>query len=181
MSTAASTTMTMAVPQVRPLPLVVFFNEDENGKRAMVGVQKYRRIAFDGLEGQPPEIERILFVSQEYMLEEHYNVARSPNLRVIAFSDKRFKDARLDGIVYAYLPPDTPQPLVERMVDNAIDHIHLIGSRRELGEKLSGATREIHELNQIGAALSAEHNTEKLLEMILTKSREITLADAGSL
>ena len=46
---------------------------------------------------------------------------------------------------------------------------------------MSGATQEIHELNQIGAALSAQHDTGKLLEMILTKSREITHADAGSL
>src|SRR5206468_7052271 len=35
--------------------------------------------------------------------------------------------------------------------------------------------------NQIDAALSAEHDTAKLLEMILTKSREITQSDAGSL
>jgi HD-GYP domain-containing protein (c-di-GMP phosphodiesterase class II) len=41
--------------------------------------------------------------------------------------------------------------------------------------------REISELNQIGAALSAEHDTEKLLDLILTKSRAITQSDAGSL
>src|SRR5204863_8949609 len=35
--------------------------------------------------------------------------------------------------------------------------------------------------NAIGAALSAEHDTGKLLELILTKCREITRSDAGSL
>jgi len=181
MSTSATTTATMTAPGVRPLPFVVYFADDELGKTAMLGVKKYRRIPFEGLNGQPADVERILFVSQEHFLNENYNAARSPNVRVIALAANRFKDPRLDGIIYCYLPPDTPTELVERMVDNAIDHIHLIVSRRELGEKLTGATHEIHELNQIGAALSAEHDTEKLLELILTKSREITLADAGSL
>ncbi len=165
----------------RPLPFVVFFTDDEIGKKAMLGVQKYRRIAFENLEGQPPEIERIILVAHEHFLKDNYAVARQPNVRVIALTTNRFKDARVDGLVYAYLPPETPRDMVERMVDNAIDHIHLILTRRELGEKLANATHEIHELNQIGAALSAEHDTEKLLELILTKSREITLADAGSL
>jgi len=181
MSSSATTTATMTAPGVRPLPFVVYFPDDELGKTAMLGVKKFRRISFEGLNGQPADVERILFVSQERFLDENYNAARSPNVRVIALSANRFKDPRLDGIIFSYLPPDTPTPLVERMVDNAIDHIHLIVSRRELGEKLAGATHEIHELNQIGAALSAEHDTEKLLELILTKSREITLADAGSL
>src|SRR5262249_61338991 len=33
----------------------------------------------------------------------------------------------------------------------------------------------------VGAALSAERNTSHLLELILTKAREITSSDAGSL
>jgi HD-GYP domain-containing protein (c-di-GMP phosphodiesterase class II) len=171
----------MTAPTQRPLPFVVYFKDDELGTKAMLGVKKYRRIQFENLGDQSPEVERIVFVSQEHFLEANYNVARGPNFRVIALANNRFKDPRLDGIIYSYLPTDTPMALVERMVDNAIDHIHLIVTRRELGEKLAGATHEIHELNQIGAALSAEHDTEALLELILTKSREITLADAGSL
>jgi HD-GYP domain-containing protein (c-di-GMP phosphodiesterase class II) len=42
-------------------------------------------------------------------------------------------------------------------------------------------TRQLEELNRIGAALAAEHDTARLLEMILTKAREITDSDAGSL
>ena len=67
------------------------------------------------------------------------------------------------------------------MVDNALDHIHLHQTRRESQERLSNAAKEIDDLNKIGAALSAEHDAGKLLEMILTKCREITNADAGSL
>lgn len=50
-----------------------------------------------------------------------------------------------------------------------------------LSSRLKIQTKELHELNDIGVALSAERDPDKLLEMILIKSREITGADAGSL
>jgi HD-GYP domain-containing protein (c-di-GMP phosphodiesterase class II) len=168
-------------PVVGSLPFVVFFNEDEIGKRALVGAKRYRRVTFEDLKDHPKEVERILITTSEKLLGEHYSELRAPNCRVVALSEDRFKDARVDGAVYAYLPLETPSHLLERMVDNALDHIRLLESRREVNERLAGATQEIHELNQIGAALSAQHDTGKLLELILTKSREITHADAGSL
>lgn len=39
---------------------------------------------------------------------------------------------------------------------------------------------QLEELNRIGAALSAERDTGRLLDLILTKAREITDSDAGS-
>ncbi len=39
----------------------------------------------------------------------------------------------------------------------------------------------LHELNEIGIALSAEHNIERLLEMILQIAKQISHADAGIL
>jgi len=42
-------------------------------------------------------------------------------------------------------------------------------------------TRQLQELNRIGAALSAERDTGRLLELILTKARSITDSAAGSL
>jgi len=56
--------------------------------------------------------------------------------------------------------------------------------RREIDQltarvRLQG--REMHEVNRIGVALSAERDPDRLLDLILRKSREITGADAGSL
>ena len=66
-------------------------------------------------------------------------------------------------------------------LERALDTIN---SRRVI-EQLDGAlvrkSQELHELNSIGVALSAERDINKLLELILAKSREITAADAGSL
>ena len=59
-----------------------------------------------------------------------------------------------------------------------------IDSRRVIRQLESALTRkgeELHELNNIGVALSAERDINKLLDQILKKSREITAADAGSL
>lgn len=47
--------------------------------------------------------------------------------------------------------------------------------------ELAILARELEELNRIGAALSEERDVDRLLELILTKAREITASDAGSL
>ena len=43
------------------------------------------------------------------------------------------------------------------------------------------STRQLEELNAIGVRLSAERDTKLLLELILTKARNITRSDAGSI
>jgi HD-GYP domain-containing protein (c-di-GMP phosphodiesterase class II) len=168
-------------PAPRALPIVAYFENDPVARRHLVGVQRFRRIPFEVHEQESSVVARVVLVSTEEFLKDHYNKLRVPNIRILALANEPFRDPRNDGAVYAYLPPDVPQRLLERMVDNALDHIHLIHSRQEVNERLAGASREIHELNQIGVALSAEHDTSKLLEMILTKSRDFTRSDAGSI
>ena len=46
---------------------------------------------------------------------------------------------------------------------------------------LGDLTSQLEELNRVGAALAAERDTGTLLTLILTKAREITASDAGSL
>src|SRR5579862_195264 len=47
--------------------------------------------------------------------------------------------------------------------------------------ELATLAHQLEKLNRIGAALSAERDTARLLDLILTKAREITGSDAGSL
>lgn len=168
------------MPGKRALPIVTYFEDDTVAARYFIGVQRFRRLLFSELTAEHAEVEHIVLVSKEDLVEQHYNQLRVPNTRVLALTNSRFKDPRNDGAVYAYLPFDVPEPLLERMADNALDHIHLVHTRHEVNQKLAGASQEIHELNQIGMALSAEHDPAKLLELILTKSREFTSSDAGS-
>ena len=167
-------------PGLRALPILAYCAEDAVAAGYFKGVQRFRRMHFEDISREPPEVERIILVSKEDLVEQHYNQMRTPNTRVLALINSRFKDPRNDGAIYAYLPPDVPEMLLDRMVDNALDHIHLIHTRHEVNQRLAGASQEIHELNKIGMALSAEHDPQKLLELILTKSREFTCSDAGS-
>jgi HD-GYP domain-containing protein (c-di-GMP phosphodiesterase class II) len=179
MSTRATPEKAPVSAALRNMPAVIAIEDDEVATGALKGIHRYARLKLADLEGR--ESETIVVISSERLLSQLQTSLRAPNVRVLAISEKRFADPRLDGAVYGYLPPNTPPSLVERMLDNALDHIHLLQTRREVNERLAGATKEINELNLIGAALSAEHDTEKLLELILTKTRAITRADAGSL
>lgn len=181
MTTATAKPSAPSRAPARGLPLLVTFEQDDVVNKALGGVIRYRRTYFSDLANHPTDVDRVLITSSEHLLQEHGRDLHAPNIRIVALSEERIKDFRLDGLIYAYLTPRTPIALIERMVDNALDHIHLVASRQEVNARLAFATREIHELNEIGAALSAEHDTGKLLDMILTKCREITSSDAGSL
>jgi HD-GYP domain-containing protein (c-di-GMP phosphodiesterase class II) len=63
----------------------------------------------------------------------------------------------------------------------ALDVLNDRRAVEQLQAALSRKGEELHELNKVGVALSAERDINALLAMILAKSREITAADAGSL
>ncbi|HEX4664696.1 MAG TPA: HD domain-containing phosphohydrolase [Terriglobales bacterium] len=180
MSTS-SITKAAPISTLRVLPLLVCFDEEPEIQQRLLDVSRYRRVSFENSLTLPADVERIVISGSELLLTRFYDEIRRPTCRLIGLTDYRFHDPRIDALVYAYLPADTPHPLLERTVDNALDHIHLIHVREQINERLRGVTREIQELNKIGAALSAEHRLDSLLELILTKSRHITNADAGSL
>ena len=178
----------LAKPQLVPQPVVIYFSGDDIADKATAGMHNFRRVELESLEGRPTngarlarESARVVIASSELLVARAADLLRTPDIRIVALSDRRFSDPRMDALVYAYLPVNTPLELLERMAGNALEHMNLLESREKLGERLALATHEIRELNQIGAALSAEHDTSALLEMILIKMREITSADAGSL
>ena len=165
----------------RRLPSAVYFESDSLARASLMQCARIQHSSFESSDPIRLAGETVFIVADPVLFAEHLKKLRAPNVRVIALSDERFRDARLDGTVYAYLPANTPPPLLERMFDNAVDQMHLVQTRREANDKLALANSEIYELNHIGAALSAEHEGRELLELILTKCREITHADAGSI
>jgi len=78
------------------------------------------------------------------------------------------------------IKPLTPTRLRLRL-DRALDTINSRRVIEQLDDALVRKSQELHELNHIGVALSAQRDIDKLLELILLKCREITAADAGSL
>ena len=175
--------MTQVVPTIRSrrLPSAIYFQSDVIARTVVGRCARIQRSSFETADAGRLAGENVFVIADEQLLVKHLKQLRAPNVRVIALSEHRFRDARIDGTVYAYLPPETPATLLERMFDNAADHMHLVLTRREASDKLAEANTEIHGLNQIGAALTAERDPRQLLNLILTKCREITRADAGSI
>jgi HD-GYP domain-containing protein (c-di-GMP phosphodiesterase class II) len=75
---------------------------------------------------------------------------------------------------YGLIPAGASRAIVAAAVANAFTDLEASAERARL-------ERELGELNAIGIQLSAEHDLDVLLETILTKAREITRSDAGSL
>src|SRR4051812_34441427 len=163
------------------MPVAVYFEGDDVAQNALGKSPHYKTIPYSKFDVFRKAPEIVVAVSREDLLEENFNQLRLPNLRIIALSNSRFRSPRLDQAVYMYATAELPFELMERMIDNAIDHLNLVQARHEVHERLILATQEINELNRIGSALSSEHDTQKLMEMILSKCRQITKADAGSL
>src|SRR5258708_1321711 len=104
---------------------------------------------------------------------------RAPRARLIGIS----RNGTSEGAAgcFATLPRKATPSLVRKTVDAAIANIELAQRERDARTELARAEREMEELNRIGIALSQTHEVGALLKMILTKAREITGADAGSL
>ena len=83
--------------------------------------------------------------------------------------------------VFALLPRRAPAIVLERAIERAFDNLETREERQRERHELRRATSDLTTLNQIGIALSTERDTPALLDLILTKSRELTGADAGSL
>ena len=75
---------------------------------------------------------------------------------------------------YACLPSTSPVAALAKTLSNAFEHMATSGDLERL-------SMELRELNNVGVRLSAERDLKLLLELILTKAREITHSDGGSL
>ncbi len=101
-------------------------------------------------------------------------VAQRAGLPVVALVDDGGADAISDQPCYAYLNPSVPGVTLATVLRQACVHAHVMLDTLEM-------RMQLEELNTIGISLSAERNLDALLELILTKGREITRSDAGSL
>ncbi|CAK0768429.1 HD-GYP domain-containing protein [Gammaproteobacteria bacterium] len=106
---------------------------------------------------------------------------RARVLFVLAGTQTELPEEAAGFPIFCFLSRPIHARVLENMLHAALENMALRLGHEELEQNLAKAFVEIDELNKIGAALSAEHDTSKLLEMILQKSREITNSDAGAL
>jgi HD-GYP domain-containing protein (c-di-GMP phosphodiesterase class II) len=105
---------------------------------------------------------------------------KQPQVRVIGIAHNSRERERAKGC-FATLPPKATSVQVRKAVDAAFANIELAQRERAARNELKRSEREMEELNRIGVALSETRDVGALLEMILSKARQITRADAGSL
>ncbi len=97
----------------------------------------------------------------------------SPLVRIVGLVDEA-SGGPWPAHWYALVPANASRAVLARAVENAlVDAEH--------AAEIARLDRELSELNAIGIRLSAERSPRDLLETILTKAREITKSDAGSL
>jgi HD-GYP domain-containing protein (c-di-GMP phosphodiesterase class II) len=91
------------------------------------------------------------------------------------------KDAAARKRPLASLPGRATSAVVEAALEAAFERLELIERARRAREERNRAESDLEEVLRVGVALSAERNLDTLLTLILQKSCEITMADAGSL
>lgn len=88
---------------------------------------------------------------------------------------------RDDPELFLSLPGDPPPMLLLGSIRRAFKSLSQQHRNDVLEAQLRKRDSELKQVNEIGIALSAVRDHEVLLEMILTKSRELSASDAGSL
>jgi HD-GYP domain-containing protein (c-di-GMP phosphodiesterase class II) len=83
--------------------------------------------------------------------------------------------------VVATLPASAPPDVARRLIEAVLAQQKALLEAEELRGRLKLLQSDLAALNHIGRALSAEHDTDRLLQMILAESRRMTSSDAGSL
>lgn len=86
-----------------------------------------------------------------------------------------------EELISAHLPLPSSGTRLAPVLRSSFKYLESQLDLLKANEQLAVFSRELKELNRIGIALSAERDLDRLLSLILRKSREITSADAGSL
>ena len=106
---------------------------------------------------------------------------RNPCLRIVYLVDSAALAPTKDSCAFAYLPLRPHSEVLARTLASAFESSELAARAARAEAQLKRSDRAVAELNRIGIALSAEKDAQKLLDMILWASREITSSDAGAL
>ena len=86
-----------------------------------------------------------------------------------------------DENVYLHLPANPSTALLLSAVKRAYQFLYQKNRADQLERQLSDRTRELQEVSEVGIALSTVRDHSVLMTMILSKARELSRADAGSL
>jgi HD-GYP domain-containing protein (c-di-GMP phosphodiesterase class II) len=147
--------------------------------RSLAGLQA----AIDGKKSALVVADPSLLEAEQAATETWLRNGGSDKVAIVAVADAADGDAVLGRFPFVddvLLRPVTPVRLRHKL-ERAVESLGRRSAIRQLERAYTRRGEELSQLNDIGVKLSAERDINKLLELILQKSREITVADAGSL
>ncbi|MEO8378190.1 MAG: HD domain-containing phosphohydrolase [Acidobacteriota bacterium] len=86
-----------------------------------------------------------------------------------------------DDTIYLHVSKNPPVSTLLSAVKRAYQFLHQKARFAQLERQLTERTRELQQVAEVGSALSTVRDHSVLLTMILSKARELSRADAGSL
>ncbi len=148
--------------------------------------EDYRLISLPRNGDKPPvwELPAVLVVDAAAgdLVRLEKSAPKSGAWRIICLMEGEVRPpAKLKSRIFAMLPREVPRLVLEKTVEKAFENLRAQEEHDRTRRELRRAVSDLETLNKIGVALSTERNTDALLELILSKSREITHADAGSI
>jgi HD-GYP domain-containing protein (c-di-GMP phosphodiesterase class II) len=106
---------------------------------------------------------------------------RLHHVQIVVLASSRAMPSTPHQNVYLYIPRELSAGVQARLLSNTFSHVRLLIEQEQAQSDITQLAQELTDLNKIGVRLSAERDTNSLLDLILRKAREITRADAGSL
>jgi len=105
------------------------------------------------------------------------------NVIIFLNGDQKQKSNKIydEEKVFLYLKEPIEEYELLKAIKSGFNYLNSTYECKWLYSKVDYQTRELSSLNEIGMALSSEQDYDKLLDLILSKSREVTNCDAGSL
>lgn len=173
----------------RDLLVAILFSKKR--KKLIQKIGKLKSIIID----QISDLNRVgdfcydaLFIDLDFLKENYkqiLKIKKGPLFKIFVFaSSEELREAVYfdysSPLIKTVLSIDLPLNEIQDVIDKFIkDDIDSLAS--ESNKKFERQSRNFNTLTQIGISLSTIRDIDLLLDMILSKSREITNADAGSI
>jgi hypothetical protein len=124
---------------------------------------------------------RVALVDPGIINGRHSVLALDSRTAIVGVGLDQQPDWLADDSIYLDLPPNPTIPVLLSAVKRAYQFLFQKQRADQLEKQLGERTRELQQVADVGAALSTVRDHSVLLTMILSKARELSRADAGSL
>src|SRR5688500_7824758 len=124
---------------------------------------------------------RVALVDPGIINGRHAILTLDPRTAIVGVGLDEQPNWLADDTIYLHLPQDPSIAVLVSAIKRAYQVLYQKQRADQLEKQLGERTRELQQVADVGAALSTVRDHSVLLTMILSKARELSRADAGSL